>query len=486
MNWLSRQRPAHLYAAVIVIFLVSRVFFFAVTTAGEYRLYKDYGDAARQTSLDELYRTRNIEYPHLGVAFGAAVGLIADQLPGEIRHLVRLRPNKYEIYYQDESEDQHGVDDRYEAALGLVLFVLDVWCLWLVHAIVRRVYPGDGAVVRAARLLGYAVFTGLTGLILYDRQDLVVAWFALLAIRFLCVGRPRAGYVILMIGAAYKLVPMLLLPVWVLAATRIKAGLDSSKRRFVRTLVVEATIAGAIFAIWPACTYAFGGGEKGFRFLFFHAERGLQMEAPAAWPVFMLHPDAEIGHSYGGYNLRDPLADRVAKALGIIAPLVLLGCLGIVMRNASRKRKRRENPSVAYASDSLPDLERKPVALVPFVVQSSLLMWLAFIAFNKVGSPQYLIWIAPLIPLLPLRSPCERGWAALVLVVLLATMLIYPCRYKPDLLGDIVKTDPSTWRGPNALGVFLLGAKSITLMISTLWLAALAGRQPHLSSESHR
>src|SRR5439155_4781736 len=113
---------------------------------------------------------------------------------------------------------QRDSGDRYEAALALVLFAFDAWCLWLVYAIARRVYPNDDVVARAGRLFGYTVTTGLCGLIMYDRQDIIVAWLALLAIWALVVGRPRLGYAILALGAAYKLVPVLLLPVWVMAA----------------------------------------------------------------------------------------------------------------------------------------------------------------------------------------------------------------------------------------------------------------------------
>ena len=38
MNWLRRQRPFHLYLALIIAFVLVRFLFIAITTAGEYRL----------------------------------------------------------------------------------------------------------------------------------------------------------------------------------------------------------------------------------------------------------------------------------------------------------------------------------------------------------------------------------------------------------------------------------------------------------------
>jgi hypothetical protein len=59
---------------------------------------------------------------------------------------------------------------------------------------------------------------------------------------------------------------------------------------------------------------------------------------------------------------------------------------------------------------------------------------------------------------------------------MLATTLIFPCRYKPDLIGELVRDDPITWSGPTPLGVFLLGLKSVTLVASAVWLAVLVWR----------
>ena len=125
-------RPAAVIAFIIG-FLVLRAALFAVTTAGEYALYREYAIGVRDTSLADLHRDRDIEYPPLATLFGVAVLFVADHLPPGVEHLTALRP-----------ETTLGVDHaRYEVALGLVLFAVDVACLLLVHSIARRIYPDD-------------------------------------------------------------------------------------------------------------------------------------------------------------------------------------------------------------------------------------------------------------------------------------------------------------------------------------------------------
>jgi hypothetical protein len=467
MNWLRTRRPSTLYAALLITFLLTRILFVLITTAGEYRLFKSYGDDVRRESIPDLYANRDIEYPQLAVGFGAVVGWVADHSPGGLKHIVRLRPNKLEEPYTEETAEQHDVDDQYEAALAVVLLVFDAWCLWLVFAIARRVYPDEAPWRRAGRLFLYGMFTGFCGLILFDRQDLLVAFAALVAMWFLAAGRPRFGYAVLALGAAYKLVPILLLPVWVIAAATVLAGPRPSFARWLRFIVVEALIAGTILAVWPILTYTHGGGERGFLYLTWHSKRGLQLEAPAAFPVLLVDDSVEFGASYGSFNLRGERPDRVAKWMGLMMPLTALACVGLAFQGFTRPLP--PTPSPKRGGGEFP-------ALMPFVIQMSVLLWLAFITFNKVGSPQYLLWIAPLIPLLPLRTRSEFGWLLLMLVAFIANMLIYPCRYKPDLVGDILYEDPRTWRGPTAFGVVLLGIKSVSLFVGCLWFAAIAWR----------
>ena len=307
-------------------------------------------------------------------------------------------------------------------------------------------------------MLLYVAATSTSGLILFDRQDLLVAWVALLAMWCLAANKPRLGYAVLVLGTAYKLVPILLLPVWVIAAATAMFRPRPSLGRWFRTIVIEALITGAILSLWPILTYTHGGGERGFLYLTWHSKRGLQMEAPAAFPVLLVDSSLEFGSSYGSFNLRGELPDRVAKLMGLLMPLTSLIGMGIAARGFRNTRE-----------STLP-------SLVPQVVQFTFLIWVAFIAFNKVGSPQYLLWVAPLVPLLPLRTSAERKWTVLLFVAMIATMIIYPCRYNLDIVGKKYSEDPDLWRGPSTFGVMLLGIKSVTLLACSLWYAVLMWR----------
>jgi hypothetical protein len=465
MNWL-RRHPRTVLASLVVGFVAFRGVLFAATTASEYHIYRDYGEAARHTSLDELYRTRNIEYPQLAVAFGSLAGVVADALPGWAPRLTGLRPNKFEYPYLGQSAAERDPADRYEVGLGLLLVAVDVGCLGLVYLIARRAYPHEDRLARAGRLAGYALATGAVGLILYDRLDLVVGGAALLALWALATGRPWVGYALLALGTGYKLVPALLLPVWVLAAAAVRAAPRATPARYLRAVALEAAVAAAVLAAWPALTYWLGGGERGFAFLTYHTDRGLQLEAPVAWPVLLLDPAAEVGHGYGSYNLRGDLADRVARPTRLLMPLAVLLAVALAARGFWRAAAAPTRPT--YAS------------LAPHAVAASLLVWFAFILANKVGSPQYLLWVAPLLPLLPLRRAAERWWAVLALVVLLLTTAVFPCTY-PFVVGEVVRDDPPTWAGPTPACLALLAARSVALAVATGWLAVLVWRTPHVA-----
>ncbi len=388
---------------LLVGFLLLRAALFAVTTASEYALYLEYATTARESSLAELHRARPIEYPPLATIFGIAVAHLADALPPGTEQLTAWRPEL----------TRGPAPARYEVALGLVLFAVDVACLVLIYLIARRIYPDDDPLTRVGRLALYVAATTAIGLILFDRQDLVVGFVAVLALAAFIRGWSVLAYAILVAGTAYKLVPVLLLPLCVFAFAAMKAA-PCSTGRFLRAILRESLIAGAILALFPVLAYLFCGGERAFVFLTFHSARGLQVEASSAWLVVLLDSSTALGHSFGSYTLRGTLADQVARAttlatMAIVALSVLIAARGF-WRTAT-------SPRPPYRNE-----------LVTHLAASSLLVWLGFILFSKVGSPQYLLWLAPLMPLLPLRG-ADRRWATLLLLGMVVTTLVYPCLY---------------------------------------------------------
>jgi hypothetical protein len=444
----SRRLSPATIALLVLGFLLLRAALFAVTTAGEYALFKRYADTIRASSFSALYRDADVEYPPLGVLLGVPVAYLADALPAGAERLTVWRPN----------DTQGPASARFEVALGLVLFAVDLACLALVYVIARRLYPHESQRARVARLGVYVAATTAGGLILFDRQDLVVGLFALLALAACLRGWSFAVYAILVAGTAYKLVPVLLLPVFVLAFAAMRSAPSATPRRFLLAMVKEALVAGLVLAAYPLLSYLLWGGRS-FVFLDFHSARGLQLEASPTWLVFLLDPSTKVGYGHVSFTLVGALADRVAVWSTIATPVVMALCVLVVGRGFWRAAGAAEPPARN--------------ALVAHLAAGSLLMWLGFILFTKVGSPQYLLWPAALLPLLRLRG-ADRWFVVVLLVTMVFTAVIFPGQYKQVGGGDAF--DPLPWPGPTPIGFVLLIGKSLSLTVAFVWLTAIVWR----------
>ena len=197
---MTQARPL---AVVLPVFLVTRAaIFFAATSATDSIVYYQYGVKARSASVATLFQRADAEYPQLAVVFSAGVGWVADQLPEGVERVISARRSK---------PPDLGTA-RFQVALGIVLFAIDLAALLLIARLTR----GDDPHTRTWRLGLYVAITAALGPILYDRLDLMVGVAALLAVAAAARGWPAVGYVLLTAGAAFKLVPVLLMPVLVL------------------------------------------------------------------------------------------------------------------------------------------------------------------------------------------------------------------------------------------------------------------------------
>lgn len=403
---------SHPLAAVLPVFLVTRAaIFFAATAATDSAVYYQYGVAARVASVGELFRHHDAEYPQLAVAFSAVVGWVADRLPDGAERLISFRRS---------FPPDVGLA-RFQVALGLVLFALDLGLFLLIARLTAAADPRE----RVWRLGLYVAGTAALGPILYDRLDLVVGVVAVLAV---CArGRPVLVYALLAAGAAFKLVPVLLVPVFVLAVA-------SKSPRFWAIVPRQAALAGFVLLLWPVLAYLFGGGDRAFVYLKYHGERGLELGSAYSGPV-LLAAGGVIRYEFGGYVVRGPVPDAIARGTTFVAA----AGLGLALLVAGRAIRRTQAERTV-------------------LVGSCVLVWLVFILTSKVGSPQYLLWVIPLVPLLPLRTRGDFGRAVGIVIAAGLATLTYPYLWL-NVHGPAVPGESGVWAGPNPLGFALLFAR---------------------------
>ena len=296
---------------------------------------------------------------------------------------------------------------------------------------------------RSRRNIGVAwwwvAFLLLLGPIALGRIDSITIPLAIVG-ALLVATRPRAAAVILTVATWIKVWPAALLAVILIS---VKA------RRQIAVGAVATSV--AIIAV----ALSFGAGANVFSFVTQQSVRGLQVEAPISniwlWQEFAGAANTFVYYDRGvlTWQVRGP---GVEVASVLVNPLMILVVVAITLLALLAVRNR------VPVQDLLPSL--------------SLAYVVAVIAFNKVGSPQYVTWLAVPIILGLATNAVGRGRsfrtpAIIVLVVAGLTQLIYPYLY-----GYVLGLNPAmliVLSVRNLLYFVLLG-----WAIATLWRASRA------------
>lgn len=265
----------------------------------------------------------------------------------------------------------------------------------------------------------------LLGPIAMYRIDAITVPIALVAGLWIA-RRPAVAAVLLVIGAWIKVWP---------GAIAIAAVV--AVRRRIRFLLVALSAGVGIGVL-----LVLAGSDHLFGFLTAQTGRGLQVEAVAATPYLWL---ARAGHASIGYSFEiltfqvaGPGADAVA---GILTPLMVLLAAGIVVLGGVR--------AVQGAA---------PTRLLPPLALSLIA---ALIVANKVGSPQFQVWlIVPMLLWLLVDLPRSRVPAVLVLALCALTCLIYPLSYDALLRAELVPVLLLTLRNALLIVVLVLGIRA--------------------------
>jgi hypothetical protein len=280
-----------------------------------------------------------------------------------------------------------------------------------------------------------AVAPLLLGSVVLTRFDLWPAALTAAALALFLAGRGRIGLGVLGLATAAKLYPAVLLPIALAHVWRTHG------RR-------EAIVCGGIFAaviaaiVLPFAVVSPGGVWHAF---WVQAGRPLQIESFGAGLLLAAHQafglDLTMESSHGSQNLAGGAADTLAVLTTLAQIAVVVGIW------------------VWYARGPA-DRDRLVRACAAAVC--------AFIVLGKVLSPQFLIWLIPLVPLVRGRRGLLAG--GLLAAALALTQLWFPFRYWELAL----EFDPAaSW---------LVLSRNVTLVALVVVLTARAGAERARSS----
>jgi len=248
------------------------------------------------------------------------------------------------------------------------------------------------------RMLGALGFAALAvvalGPVVLSRFDLWPAALTVAALTALVCGRVRLGHVVLGLALAAKLYAVVLAPLTVVYVWR------RSGRR--EALVCGALLLAVLVVAWvPFLVLAPDGVWHSF---WTQASRPLQIESLGSAFLLAAHHAFGLGvtmdSSHGSQNLAGTAPDTLAVVSSLLQ-LVALVATWILFARGPATRERLLLASAAALA--------------------------AFVAFGKVLSPQFLIWLIPVVPLVYGR----RGLVATALLAaaLVVTQLWFPYRY---------------------------------------------------------
>jgi hypothetical protein len=310
-----------------------------------------------------------------------------------------------------------------EMAVVGVLAVLALDAVLLRLALPRRERVLSLSVVALAPLL-------LGGVIL-TRFDLVPAALVVAALALAVAGRGRAAALVVGVGAAVKLYPALLLP---------PLAIDAWRRGGRRELAIVVGLAAApIVLVYVAFLAA--APEGVLDSLGRQLGRPLQIESVGAGVLLALHQAVGMGLDWTSGSGSQNLTGTGAGALAVLQGVAQVAAVVLVW--------------VAYA--------RGP-STTERLVRYGAASVVAFVALSKVLSPQFLVWLVLLVPLV--AGPRRRAALGLTVVACALTAIWFPARYW-DLVRDF---DPlASWL------VLLRGIVLLGLLAALTWPATERG-----------
>jgi len=302
----------------------------------------------------------------------------------------------------------------YTTWFSLVMFVLTAITAVAVALAAVRVWPTGWRPYAAAVL--FAVAVAAVGAIVENRFDIAVALAITLAVLFLARKQVVLAAAVIGFGFALKLTPAVFLPLALLLAPTIR----------------RAAVAAGVFALAalaPFIPYLVMSPGGIWHIFAYHMQRPVQLESVIATPFLLGRAFGliwvDVVTSYGSQGIVARGSTTAATASTLLTVAAVVAVYALLLR---RRRLLFSSPRAL------------PLAALAIV--------LAMMTFSKVLSPQYFIWLLPVVALAVLEEPLL---GALCFVTLLLTQINFPAKY-----WGLVYLDPSSIKWLAARNVALV------------------------------
>jgi hypothetical protein len=254
--------------------------------------------------------------------------------------------------------------------------------------------------------VGIGLFPLALGTVVLTRYDLWPAALTAAALAAVLAGRERLGLAVLGLAVAAKIYPLVLLPLLLVYVGRRRGGRETA-------LCLGAFAVVLALVLLPFAVVAPDGVVDSVER---QLGRPLQIESLGASVLLAAHQlglyDPSVVSSYGSQNLAGPLPDTLATVQTALQAAALVAVWILFARGPAT-----------------------PLRLVVACAASIVV----FVAFGKVLSPQFMLWLVPVVALVAGR---RLGLAAggLLAAALVTTHLWFPTRY-----WDLVDLEPVGW-----------------------------------------
>ena len=284
----------------------------------------------------------------------------------------------------------------YEVSWLAVVFVLNTAAVLLLARPARngRLFSGTNA---SWAFLSALLFLGPVAVSRIDSVSAALAIFGLVAINRNSTGIAAALFTI---AGWIKIWPVALF-----------AAMIAVFKKRVQAIIVATIICASIIGIG-----LIAGGTKVFGFVLQQQERGIQIESVMATPWMWLAKFGSANIFFDDSILTNQVSGPLVQELAAVSNYLLFIALAITVLLAIRAVRAGRNRTQVFALAALTGV-------------------LDLIVFNKVGSPQFMIWLAvPLVALVYFGINKSKVALAMGAAILLLTQLVYPVFYI-QLLG---------------------------------------------------